>query len=313
MSKFAIDSGHGNVNGSLGGDGGAVGYLVEQDCALDISSKVISKLETLGHIAYNVRPYSAYSVINSLQKRCDAARNADYLISIHLNAGGGKGSEVFAMSKVGYALAQKVQDELVRLGFKNRGVKDGSNLYVIRHSKPVAILVEVCFVDSQLDADLYNKLGAEAIANAIVKGLTGQTVISNSGSSEFIKAVQHDLQRVSCLAAGESNATGALDSNTKAAIKQFRYIVGLPDSENIENSLVSALNSITKKPTIGEGWNSPVVAVKFIQWYLGLTKTGIVDPKMTQAIKDWQVKAGIWSATGADGVIREKDWNKILK
>lgn len=186
MSKFAIDPGHGDVNGSLGGDGGAVGYLVEQNCALDIANKVISKLQALGHQAWNTRPSSASSVTDSLQKRCDSANNADYLVSIHLNAGGGKGTEVFAMSAAGNALASKVLRELVALGFINRGVKDGSGLYVIRHSNPVAILIEVCFVDTQTDSGLYNQLGIEAIANAIVKGLTGQTV-QNSIKQEVKK------------------------------------------------------------------------------------------------------------------------------
>src|SRR5690348_9082160 len=103
MSKFAIDPGHG-----VGQDGGAVGYLNEQNCALDIANKVISKLQSLGHEAWNARPFSACSVTDSLQKRCDSAANADYLVSIHLNAGGGKGSEVFAMSTTGNALASNV-------------------------------------------------------------------------------------------------------------------------------------------------------------------------------------------------------------
>ncbi|WP_241428184.1 N-acetylmuramoyl-L-alanine amidase [Clostridium sp. DJ247] len=68
MSKFAIDPGHGDVNGNLGGDGGAVGYLNEQNCALDVANKVISKLQSLGHEAWNVRPSRASSVTDSLQR-----------------------------------------------------------------------------------------------------------------------------------------------------------------------------------------------------------------------------------------------------
>ncbi|WML35656.1 N-acetylmuramoyl-L-alanine amidase [Clostridium sp. OS1-26] len=255
----------------------------------------------------------ASSVVNSLQQRCNAANSADYLVSIHLNAGGGKGSEVFAMSVAGNVLASNVLKCLVALGFTNRGVKDGSSLYVIRHSKPAAILIEVCFVDTQSDVDLYNKLSAEIIARAIVQGLTGQTVGPDNSNSDFIKSVQHDLQRVSCLERGEINATGVLDAKTKAAIKQFRYVVDLPNGENIDDSLVNSLNAITKMPTIGSDWPANVVATKFIQWYLGLSKTGVVDSKMTQAMKNWQVRTGIWSASGVDGIIREKDWNKILK
>ncbi|NMM61298.1 N-acetylmuramoyl-L-alanine amidase [Clostridium sp. P21] len=314
MSKFAIDPGHGDVNGSLGGDGGAAYYLVEQNCALDIANKVISKLKSLGYEAWNVRPSSAASVIDSLQRRCDSAASADYLISIHLNAGGGRGSEVFAMSSAGNTLASKVLSSLVSLGFINRGVKDGSGLYVIKHSKPVAILIEVCFVDTQSDANLYNQLGSDTIAGAIVQGLTGREDPNNNMSSDFIKSVQHDLQRVSCLESGENNATGKLDDKTKQAISQFKYVVDLPGGNNIDDALVNALNTIIKKPTIGAGWPSNPLATKFTKWYIGITpKNELWDANTVESVKAWQVKAGIWSSQGADGVIREKDWNKILK
>ncbi len=314
MSKFAIDPGHGDINRSLGGDGGAVGYLNEQNCALDIANRVVSKLQSIGHQAWNVRPSSASSVTNSLQKRCDGAVNADYLVSIHLNAGGGKGSEIFAMSSSGNALASKVLNKLTVLGFVDRGVKDGSGLYVIRHSIPTAVLIEICFVDSQGDTDLYNTLGADIIATAIAQGLAGQKIQRNNYDSDFIKSVQHDLQRVSCLQSGEINATAQLDIKTKQAINEFRYIVDLSGATVIDDALVNALNIITKKPTIGEGWSPIPIATKFIQWYIGISpKSGIFDKNTVEKVKAWQVKAGIWSAQGADGVIREKDWNKILK
>jgi N-acetylmuramoyl-L-alanine amidase len=292
MSKFAIDPGHGNVNGSLGGDGGAVGYLVEQNCALDIATKVIAKLQSLGNTAFNVRPSSASSVSDSLQKRCDAAANADYLVSIHLNAGGGKGSEIFAMSTAGNALASKVLNELVALGFVNRGVKDGSGLYVIRHSNPVAILIEVCFVDTQTDANLYNQLGAEVIANAIVKGVTGQTVSSAATStpstvktSDAIKALQYDLN---------------IDYNAKLTL------TGIADQ-----STIAALNGIQN--IIAKGHKSSVV--KWIQQkligygYLAKGKdTGIYDEATFQAVTNMQKNWG----RPTDGVLHIETWDIFL-
>lgn len=306
MSKYAIDPGHGCYP-----DTGAEGYLNEQDCALDIASSVINKLQGLGHDAWSVRPSSVSSVTDSLQQRCDGAASADYLVSIHLNAGGGKGSEVYAMSAAGNTLASSVLNSLVSLGFVNRGVKDGSGLYVIKHSNPVAILIEVCFVDTQSDSDLYNKLGADTIASAIVQGLTGQSVPDNNAHSDFIKSVQHDLQRVSCLESGEANATGVLDDKTKDAIKQFRSIVGLPDGENIDSQLTNALNAITQKPIIGKGWPSNAIATKFIQWWFGISKTGVFDDATEEKVKNWQKSSGIYWEP--DGVIREESWVKILK
>lgn len=297
MSKFAIDPGHGNVNGSLGGDGGAVGYLIEQDCALDIATKVISKLQSLGHTAFNVRPSSASSVSNSLQKRCDAASGADYLVSIHLNAGGGKGSEVFAMSTAGKALAAKVLSALVALGFTNRGVKDGSNLYVIKRSQPVAILIEVCFVDTQSDADLYNSLGSEKIASAIVQGLTGQTV--NGASSDLITEVK--------------------DTKLKSQISSLQYYMNVDYNAklkhtdgNIYQETLDNLKSIGN--IIAKGHKSHIVLwlqQKLVMY--GYLKKGsytdmVYDEATFQAVTELQKN---WERP-TDGVLRMETWNIFL-
>ena len=212
MSKYAIDPGHGCYP-----DTGAEGFLNEQNCALDIANRVISKLQSLGHEAWNARPSNASSVTDSLQQRCDSAANADYLVSIHLNTGGGKGSEVYAMSAAGNALASRVVNSLVSLGFVNRGVKDGSGLYVIRHSDPVAILIEICFVDTQGDADLYNKLGIEVIANAIVEGLTGQTVSTATPkpveNPKYIVCYNNDVDERAALYLSEFLNCKAIDNS----------------------------------------------------------------------------------------------------
>lgn len=132
-----------------------------------------------------------------------------------------------------------------------------------------------------------------------------------SNQTSLIKQVQHDLQRVSCLATGESNATGEIDDKTKAAIKQFRYIVDLPDSDAIDCQLTDALNSIVNKYTMGYGWPENTTATKFIQWWIGASKSGVFDDITIQKVKEWQLKNKIWG--DPDGVIREVDWNQILR
>lgn len=279
MSNFAIDPGHGCYP-----DTGAEGYLNEQDCALDIANRVISKLRALGHEAWNARPFNACTVTDSLQKRCDSAAHADYLASIHLNAGGGKGSEVFAMSSAGKALASKVLKELVALGFVDRGVKDGSGLYVIRHSNPVAILIEICFVDTQTDANLYNQLGTEAIASGIVKGLTGQSAPA-AKPNDSIKALQYDLNI-------DYNAkltlTGIADQATIAALK------------GIESIIVKGHKSSAVK------W----VQQKLMKWgFLGSGHdTGIYDEATFQAVTNLQKAWG--RATG--GIMNIETWDIFL-
>ena len=73
-----------------------------------------------------------------------------------------------------------VCDKLHALGFVNRGVKNAS-LYVINHTNAKAMLIEVCFVDTQSDVDLYRKLGKDKIAAAIYEAVTGQTT-NNTGT-----------------------------------------------------------------------------------------------------------------------------------
>lgn len=82
------------------------------------------------------------------------------------------GCEVYTWKGQKVRQAVKVAENLNILGFKNRGIKDGSNLYVIKNTKCTAILIEVCFLDNKQDVSLYKELGysniAKAIYNAIV-------------------------------------------------------------------------------------------------------------------------------------------------
>lgn len=112
--------------------------------------------------------------MDSLNKRTNKANanNVDLYVSIHANAGGGVGTEVFTYNAKEVSQARNVLNNICSLGFRNRGIKNGSNLAVIRNSSATAMLIEICFVDSN-DTNLYRKVGPEKIANAIVKGLTG--------------------------------------------------------------------------------------------------------------------------------------------
>ena len=167
--KFGIDLGHG-----VGPDRGAVGNIAEETIINAVGKLVISKLKSLGHSVVELRPESAVSVQDSLQQRYSKADycNVDMCVSIHANAGGGVGAEVFTYRCKEVPQARAILNNIVSLGFKNRGIKDGSGLAMVKRPKATAMLIEICFVDSS-DVDKYNSIGAESIANAIVQGLTG--------------------------------------------------------------------------------------------------------------------------------------------
>lgn len=171
--KFGIDLGHG-----VGPDRGAVGAIAEETIINNVGSLVISKLRALGHSVVELRPTTANSINDSLQGRYNKADyyNVDLCVSIHANAGGGRGTEVYTYKAKLVPQAKEVLNNLVSFGFVNRGIKDGSNLAMVKRPKSTAMLIEICFVDTKSDVDLYNSVGIEKIANAIVEGLTGQTV-----------------------------------------------------------------------------------------------------------------------------------------
>ncbi|NOW03246.1 N-acetylmuramoyl-L-alanine amidase [Clostridium beijerinckii] len=181
--KIAIDFGHG-----VGSDRGAVGVIAEETIINSVGTLVVSKLNALGHTVIEVRPTSALSVSDSLSQRCQKAdnNNVDLFVSLHANAGGGVGTEVFTYNAKEVPEARAVLNNIVSLGFTNRGIKDGSGLYVVKHPSATAMLIEICFCDTQSDVDKYNSIGAEAIANAIVSGLTGQTVSTESGKGYVV-------------------------------------------------------------------------------------------------------------------------------
>ena len=164
--RVVINAGHTKI----GVGTGANGYLNESKETRVLAYEIMKQLAATGH---EVIPAVYDKSSNNLQEAVGLAnqKGADLFLSIHLNAGNGQGSEAYTWKGQKVAQAVNVLHELNKLGFRYRGVKDGSNYYVIKKTKCTAILVEVCFTDNKEDADLYKKLGAEKVAAAIVRGL----------------------------------------------------------------------------------------------------------------------------------------------
>ena len=81
------------------------------------------------------------------------------------------GTEVWCYNEKTRSIAERICEQIASLGFRNRGVKYSTKLYVLRKTKAPAILIECAFVDDADDAKLWN---AEKIAAAIVQGIIGQ-------------------------------------------------------------------------------------------------------------------------------------------
>lgn len=173
--KIGINCGH-TVSGQPGC--GAVGFINESDETRKVGYKLIEYLKSAGHTVVNCTNDKAASTNENLSKivAMANAQPLDLFVSIHFNSGRGKGTEVYTYGGKEHAEALNILKNMSKLGFTNRGVKDGSSLYVVKRTNAKAMLIEVCFVDTKSDVELYEQRGADAVAKAICNAITGEEV-----------------------------------------------------------------------------------------------------------------------------------------
>lgn len=192
--RIGINCGH-----TLSGAGyGATGFLNEVTEDRLVGSELINLLRKAGHNVINCTVDSAATQSAYLSKSVQIANgnNVDFFISIHFNAAGGKGTEVFTYKGEKLPEAVRTCEKISKLGFVNRGVKDGSNLYVINSTKARAMLIEVCFVDNKVDYELYKKVGYKKIAEAIFEAITNTNVNSVTVDKESKEMTKDEVAKM---------------------------------------------------------------------------------------------------------------------
>ena len=162
--KIAISAGH-TLKGA--GYGAVSSRYIESEITRSVAKELIELLKKKGHTVYDATVDKAVSQNAYLAQSVKLAKDADLFLSIHCNMGNGQGIEAYTWKGSKVDKAVHLCYELSRLGFKNRGIKDGSSLYVIKHTKCQAVLLELFFMDNKTDRVLYDKLGSKAIAKAI--------------------------------------------------------------------------------------------------------------------------------------------------
>lgn len=171
--KVCIDAGHG------GKDPGAVnGSKHEAVAALAIAKKVGTILKKKGHSIKYTRSSDKFV---ELADRCEISNafDADVFVSIHLNASANdeaEGIETWRYKNVGNKtkkLAENIQTQLIAMtGSKNRGVRTSESLYVLKHTKASAALIEVGFISNPAEAkSLFCEKCQNRIAQGIVNGI----------------------------------------------------------------------------------------------------------------------------------------------
>ncbi len=171
MYKIMLDAGHGGYE-----PGAVYNGRLEKDDNLALTLALGNELEERGYEVVYTRTVDVYE--SPFEKAMEANEaGADLFISIHRNAFptpntvSGVESLIYDKSGIKYEIAEAIDFELEQLGFKNLGVKERPNLVVLKRTQMPAVLVEVGFIDSDIDNALFDEKFAE-IATAIADGIT---------------------------------------------------------------------------------------------------------------------------------------------
>lgn len=171
--RISINAGH-TTSGA--GYGAEYKGFRESEINRAVVNALIPKLKKLGHTIHISTVDKAATNTAYLQQVVKSANNsgAELFLSIHCNASSahtGYGVECWTYKGNKHAEAKRICSNLSNLGFRNRGIKDGRNLYVVKNTYAKAILVELFFLDNYTDRKLYLELGADQIASAIADAI----------------------------------------------------------------------------------------------------------------------------------------------
>lgn len=170
---IVISSGHGDKVR------GAHGIIDERDEAVRITDRLAQVLKERGVkvITFHDRTSTSQSQnlwtitdFHNLQKR-------ELDISVHLNAyeqtASPRGAEVLYITQSD--LAKQLSAAIASVGFIDRGAKYNNDLHFLNQTVMPSVLLEICFVDSQADCDIYAKQ-FENICLALGNQLAGEDI-----------------------------------------------------------------------------------------------------------------------------------------
>lgn len=287
--KIGVNDGH-----TLSGAGtGAVGVIKEGEHTRLVGEEVRRLLKEKGIAVFNCTVDYAETTNESLSLVVQQANreDLDWFISIHFNAGGGQGVEVYTYEGRQYQDAIDVCNNISALGFNNRGVKVGTGLYVIRRTKAKSMLIEVCFVDTE-DANKYLKVGHKAIAKAIVDALDDHI------NSDPIK---------------EINTPSTSQNQFTTTFTGDDWVRRLQQECNNQGFSKQKVDGIAGPATLA---GCPVLKngakgniTKLLQEKLGISVDGIFGNETKKAVISYQKSKGL----SADGIVGKETWKKLLR
>ena len=176
-NSIVISSGHGSKIR------GAHGILDEVDEARRITEYLAEELRMRGVDVVTYHDDISTGQSENLSRITDFhnSKTRDLDISVHLNAfeqtSSPRGCEVLYVSQS--ALAAKLSEAIASVGFIDRGPKKRTDLYVLNNTEMPCVLLEICFVDSEADSEIYvdnfHDICA-AMADVLGGAMTGEEV-----------------------------------------------------------------------------------------------------------------------------------------
>jgi hypothetical protein len=265
MSRIVISSGHGKyIRGAAGPEPWG---LDEVDEARKIVDRVAAILRGAGFDIVTYHDDVSTTQNENLTRLVDFhnAQMRDLDISVHLNAwettSGPMGCEVLYVTQAD--LAEEVSAAIADAGdFLDRGPKKRTDLFFLNNTEEPAILLEVCFVDSQADAALYRQ-NFDVICNAIAAALVGEEldppepqpeppdlpepeppsdkpVLGLGDDGPYVRELQTDLNREN---EADLTVDGDFGSKTDSAVRRYQASRGLEVDGIVGEQTWAALDS----------------------------------------------------------------------
>ncbi|CAM1355932.1 N-acetylmuramoyl-L-alanine amidase [Tenacibaculum halocynthiae] len=185
-----LDNGHGGlINGKYQTNGkrkdwGSKGIIYEGEFNRAIVNGIIEQLTELQIPYVNIAPeYRDVRLETRVKRANKLPKNNCFYLSIHSNAGGGKGSEIFTSpgntksDKIATIFGEEYKEQFpknhLRTDFSDGDLDKEQRFYVLTKTKMPAILTESFFMDNfdEFNTILKTKEGRQQIINYHVKAI----------------------------------------------------------------------------------------------------------------------------------------------
>lgn len=219
-------------------------------------------------------------------------------VSIHFNAcnhtSKARGVEVCYYSQ--FMLADEMSRNISKAtGLINRGPKERTGLYVLKHTTKPSILIEVCFGDSEADCAIY-KAKFEDICQTIAKTLIGGITVPSNSTPSTPKP---------------STPTTSKPSGND----WVRRLQAECNKQGFSNQVVDGIagpNTLNGCPTLKYGSRGNITKLlqeKLVS--LGYNTNG-VDGIFGSGTKNAVIKYQKSKGLSADGIVGQNTWRKLL-